>query len=54
MQAHEEVKLLQLDVAAVRLEERNDAWSYCWGATEFKTARYYKFFFREVIAHVAF
>ena len=54
MQAHEELKMLQLDVMDVTFEEHDDVWSYCWGSTVFKTATYYQFFFRDVVAHMAF
>ena len=54
LQAHDELKLLQLDMAAVVLEDQDDVWSYCWGSNVFKTTAYYQFVFRDVVAHVAF
>ena len=54
LQAHDELKLLQLDMAAVVLEDQDDVWSYCWGSNVFKTTAYYQFVFRDVVALMAF
>ena len=40
VQAHDELKLLQLDIEEISLDDRQDVWTYCWGATVFKTAAY--------------
>lgn len=53
-QAHAEVRNMQQLVAHVGQEDSqniNDEWTYTWGAKDFSTRRYYKFYFRDVTAH---
>lgn len=45
VQAHEELRDLQLEVSSTTLSEANDSWICTWGASAFKTTAYYKFCF---------
>ena len=54
VQAHNELRKIQREVANVELTNANDTWTCCWGAQSFKTTSYYSYYFREITAHVAF
>ena len=54
IQAHAELQALQSEISSITLSGDADKWVCTWGAQVFKTTDYYKFFFREVIAHAAF
>ena len=54
VQAHDELRQIQREVANVELTNANDTWTCCWGAQSFKTTSYYSYYFREITAHVAF
>ena len=54
IQAHDELRQIQREVANVELTNENDAWTCCWGAHSFKTTSYYNYYFRDIKAHVAF
>ena len=41
-------------MARITLTEDHDTWQCVWGDNNFKTSSYYKFYFRDVIAHEAF
>lgn len=57
IQAYEEVRSLQLETASVAINSNNeshDVWTYAWGADDYNTSQYYRFYFREVQAHLAY
>ena len=54
VQAHDELRQIQREVATVELTNENDTWTYYWGAHSFKTTSYYSYYFKEIKAHVAF
>lgn len=54
LQAHEEVRQLQIEVTDTVLLESPDIGTYVWGATIFKTTSYYAYYFGGVVSHEAF
>lgn len=54
-QALQELRQLQTQLAETGLSSSaHDQWTYIWGAREFKSKDYYKFFFKDVPVHDAF
>ena len=54
IQAHDELRSIQLEVAENTLTEEHDTWQCIWGGNTFQTSSYYRFYFRDVTAHEAF
>ena len=54
MQSRDELRNIQAEVAMITPVPADDTWQCVWGDNNFHTSSYYKFYFREVVAHEAF
>jgi hypothetical protein len=53
-EAREEIRELQTATTHIELTHASDSWTYSWGTTNYTSSQFYKFRFRNIVAHITY